>query len=73
MAFTLTQLSAIEAAIASGELQIMYDGKRIEYRNMSDLMKARDLVRGELIASGQLAGAPLNNRGPAALAVFSRD
>ncbi|WP_407058783.1 phage head-tail joining protein [Ralstonia syzygii subsp. celebesensis] len=28
MAFTLTQLAALEAAIASGELSVQYDGKR---------------------------------------------
>lgn len=73
MAFTLTQLAALEQAVASGQLRIEYDGKKIEYRNMADLLKARDLVRGELIAAGQLASSPLNNRGPGALTVFSRD
>lgn len=72
MAFTLRQLTAIETAIASGQLRVEYDGKRIEYRNMSDLMTAREVVRGELIASGAIA-APRTNRGPASLAVFSRD
>lgn len=54
MAFSLTQLDAIETAIASGELLVEYEGKKVQYRNMADLMQARNLVRSELIASGQL-------------------
>lgn len=73
MAFTLNQLNAIESAIATGELKVMYDGKEVVYRSMGDLVKARNLVRGELIAAGQLATSPLSNRGPASLAVFGRD
>jgi hypothetical protein len=73
MAFTLTQLSAIEAALASGELKVKYDGKEIEYRSVGDLLKVRNLARSELVAAGQLTDTTLSNRGPASLAVFSRD
>ena len=55
--FTTTQLAAIEAAIASGELSVEYDGKRVQYRSMSELMKARDTIKGELEAAGTLAVA----------------
>jgi len=71
--FTLSQLNALDAAIASGQLSVNYDGKSITYRSVGDLMKARELVRSELIATGQLGAAPLSNRGPASLASFSRD
>lgn len=54
MAFTTTQLDAIETAIASGELTVKYDGKEVTYRSMEDLRSARDLIRGELVASGAL-------------------
>ena len=70
MAFTLTQLSAIETAIASGELVVQLDGKRVEYRSMSDLVKARDLMRAELIASGTLSRP---SRGGTTVASYSRD
>jgi hypothetical protein len=73
MAFTLTQLNAIEAAIASGQLSVNYGGKSVTYRSFTDLRQARDLIRSDLIASGQLAPPPLSNRGPASLATFSRD
>ncbi len=54
MAFTLTQLDAIETAIASGELLVEYEGKKVQYRSMADLMQARNTVRAELIAAGLL-------------------
>lgn len=52
--FTITQLEAIEAAIASGELTVEYDGKRVTYRSMDDLRSARDMIRGDLVASGAI-------------------
>jgi hypothetical protein len=69
MAFTTTQLSAIEEAIASGELTVKYDGKEVTYRNMKDLISARDLIRGELIASGAITDTVPRR----AYAVHSRD
>ncbi len=71
--FTLTQLNAVEAAIASGQLSVNYDGKSVTYRSIGDLVKARDLIRADLMATGALAPSPLSNRGPASLTIFSRD
>ncbi len=73
MAFTLNQLNALEAALASGQLSVNYDGKSVTYRSVGDLMQARNLIRGELIAAGLLSASSLSNRGPASLATFSRD
>ena len=73
MAFTLTQLNALEAALVSGQLSVNYDGKSITYRSVSELLIARNVIRGELLASGQLTASPLSNRGPAALTTFTRD
>ena len=73
MAFSLTQLNALEAALASGQLSVNYDGKSITYRSVGDLIKARDVIRTELMNSGQLPGARMSNRGPASLATFTRD
>lgn len=55
MAFTLEQLAAVESAIASGELLVEYEGKKVQYRSMNDLIDARNLMRGELIAAGLLS------------------
>lgn len=73
MSFTLTQHAALEAAIASGTMEVQYDGKRVKYQSMSDLIQAYNLVTSALQASGQLAVAPNSNRGPSSLAVFCRD
>lgn len=69
MAFTTTQLAAIEEAIASGELTVSYEGKTVTYRSMADLVRARDTIKGELEADGTLtAAAPRTT-----YATFSRD
>jgi roadblock/LC7 domain-containing protein len=73
MAFSLNQLNALEAAMASGQTSVSYDGKRIDYRSVGELVQARNIVRAELIASGQLSASPLSNRGPGSLMTFSRD
>ena len=45
MAFTTTDLSAIDAAIASGELTVRTaDGKQVTLRTMAELLQARGLI-----------------------------
>ena len=73
MAFTLTQLQALDDAIAAGRLSVSYAGRTVMYQSINQLLEVRRLVRGELIASGQLTEVPNTNRGPSSLAVFSRD
>jgi hypothetical protein len=48
MAFTAEDLAAVESAIASGELTVAHNGRTVTYRSMSDLLRARDLIKGEL-------------------------
>lgn len=48
MAYTQTQLEAIEAAIASGELTVSYDGKHVSYRSIDELLRARDTIQAQL-------------------------
>lgn len=73
--FTVAQLEAIEAAIASGTLVVHYENKRVEYRSMPDLIAARNLIRADLIGSGLLLPGAVSglNRGPYTLATHSRD
>ena len=71
--FTVTQIEAIEKAIASGTLKVRYDGKEIQYQDMASLMNARNVMRDELIANGLLASTGGNARGVATVAEFSRD
>jgi hypothetical protein len=49
--FTQSQLDALETMIAGGILESEYDGKRIKYRSMAELIRARDTVRGGLTTS----------------------
>lgn len=44
MAFTQTQLDAIDAALASGELSVTYDGRSVVYRSVDELLKVRAIV-----------------------------
>lgn len=54
MAFTKIQLDAVENAIASGELRVMFDGREIIYRSIADLIRARDTIKASLEAAGTL-------------------
>jgi hypothetical protein len=52
MAFTSTDLDAIDAAIASGELTVRTaDGKLVTLRTMSELLQARAAISGALAAA----------------------
>lgn len=48
MAYSLTQLEAIEDAIASGHTRVTYDGKTVEYRSLKEMMQIRDTIRDAL-------------------------
>lgn len=48
MSFTQTQLDALDAAIASGTLEVRYDGKEIKYRTLAELRQARQIVASAL-------------------------
>jgi hypothetical protein len=75
MAYTTTQYTAICAAIGSGELMVQYDGKKVEFRSIAELLKAKANIEAELIATGQLA-APNSGgvqRGSTTYASYSPD
>ena len=44
MTWTQTDLDAIEAAIASGELTVQYVDKRITYRSIAELLTAKRAI-----------------------------
>jgi len=68
MAFTTDDLTRIDSAIATGELQVSVGGQTIIYRTMRDLKAARDLIKGELENAGALTARPR-----AAFAARTRD
>ena len=43
--FSQSQLDKLNVMIASGILRSEYDGQRIEYRSMVELIRARDTIR----------------------------
>ena len=52
MAFTPQDLTAIDTAIASGELTVRTaDGKLVTLRSMTELLQARQVIRSEAAAS----------------------
>lgn len=55
MALSQDNLDAIDAAIASGQLRLTFDGRTVEYRSIDDLIKARAHVAR--IVSGAASGA----------------
>lgn len=48
MAFTQTDLDNINAAIATGEMSVEVNGRKVVYRSMSDLLKARTTIASDL-------------------------
>lgn len=48
MAWTQTDLDALEAAIAGGTRDVQIQGKRVVYRNLDEMITIRNLIRREL-------------------------
>jgi len=51
VAWTSTDITAIENAIASGELTVQYQDRRIVYRSLSELLRARDVIQAAINAA----------------------
>ena len=51
MAWTESDLDAVKAAIASGELRVEYQDKIVQYRRIDDLITAMGVIQGELQAA----------------------
>ena len=48
MAYTQADLDRLNRAIAGAELEVSYADKRVKFRSLDELIKARDLVQKEL-------------------------
>lgn len=58
MSFSTSDLAAIKAAIASGELSVRTaDGKQVELRSMAELLQAKAAIETELAAAAGPARA----------------
>ena len=62
MAYTESQLHALETALAKGERRVSFGDKTVEYRSVDELKAAIELVKRELFeqaaATGLWPGAP---------------
>jgi len=59
MAWTQTDLDAIEASIKTGQLDVRFGDRRVLYRSLDEMLKIRDLIRGSLVpANGGLGLSP---------------
>lgn len=45
MALSQTDLDALDTAIASAELEVEIEGRRVKYRSTNELLRAREHVR----------------------------
>jgi hypothetical protein len=48
MAFTQTQLDALEAAIASGTLEVRLGDKLVRYQTINEMVVARNIIKNQL-------------------------
>ena len=55
MAYTQTDLDRLDAMIASGTLEMTYDGKRVVYRDMDQMLRARAHVASQIAAASSSA------------------
>ncbi len=55
MPWTQTQLDAIEASIASGELTVRFGDRTVTYRSMDELLQARAVIKESLAAEAGTA------------------
>jgi hypothetical protein len=68
MAFTSSDLDAIKAAIATGELSVRTsDGRQVTYRDLSDLLQAKAAIEAEIASTSACRHSYPRHR----LAVFS--
>lgn len=52
MALTKTDLDNLDTAIASSELEVQLEGRKVRYRSTDELLKARAHVANVLSAAG---------------------
>jgi len=55
MAHTQADLDAIKAAIASGEQSVEVGGRKVVYRSVEELRKARDDIATELASASAIS------------------
>lgn len=67
MAFTQTQLDALETAIAAGTLELTTGDKKVRYHSLDEMIRLRDIIRNQLAADAQ------TQKSRASFATFTKD
>lgn len=49
--WTESDLTAIEAALARGELSVRYEDKQVTYRSVDEMLRIREMIAGSLRSS----------------------
>jgi hypothetical protein len=53
MAFTQTQLDALETAIAAGTLEVSVGDKKVRYHSLDEMIRLREIIRNQLAVDSQ--------------------
>lgn len=53
MAWSQTDLDALETALAKGVRRVRYSDKEVEYQSIDDMIKVRELMRQQLSQSAR--------------------
>lgn len=61
MALTQSDLDRLDAAIATSELEVEIDGRRVRYRDTASLISARTHVANVLIGTAAGGNAPVRS------------
>lgn len=56
MAWTQTDLDAIEAALVNGTTTVKYSDKQVTYRSIDELIRVRELIRKDLGLTNAASG-----------------
>jgi len=67
MAFTQTQLDALETAIAAGTLEVSVGDKKVRYHSLDEMIRLRDIIKNQLATDSQ------TQRSRASFATFMKD
>lgn len=64
MAFTQSDLDALEIAIATGATSFSYEGKTVSYRSLDEMLRVRGIMQQALgLTSGSSTMVAAHNRG----------
>lgn len=56
MAWSQSDLDAINAAIAGGARRVRFQTHEVEYHSLAELMRARDAIKAEIEGNGTATG-----------------